>query len=436
MSPTQRTTWLATIIGLLLCLLPTAAHAVDYNFAGSVSLNYKTIVNRLSEPADQRSVLMGGFNINASVKAVVDVSPFLSATVKVCYGCHGLEAINMVAELTPHPAINVRAGRFQPAFGDFYLRHDPTAHKTPDNPLPYDMGHMAQVGAWGNGVLPAPYVDNGAEVYGTLRPSEAFSISYAAHVVGGLKGPQQSSQTVMPQDFAYRRSRFVTATDYLVDNNRWPAFGGRVAFTFARTAAMSPAVPDVTLGGSAIYSRYDDNDQLAYLIYGVDAYVHLWRINLRGELIRRQMDIDPRLLDYPDGTTTGLKMMLTDPVQINKDGFYVESDFPLGNYLEGVLRVDGMRRQGPRAARSNPDEASLPPAQRTYRPGSSAALDFDDWVMRYTVGLNIIPLTGAKLKLSYEYWRFKGLPDDTYRNTTGNFRESEYMIHLALVASF
>jgi hypothetical protein len=436
MTPLLRPSRIASILFLLLCLVPRPGRAVDYNFAGSVSLNYKLLVNQLEDPKLQRNLMMGGFNLNASVKAVVDVSPYLSATVKVCYGCHGLEAINMVAELTPHPAFNVRAGRFQPAFGDFYLRHDPTAHKTPDNPLPYDMGHMVHVSEWGNGVLPAPYVDNGAEVYGTLRPADYLSLSYAAHVVSGLKGPQQSTSTVTPQDFAFRRSRFVTATDYLVDNNRWPAFGGRVAVTFARTASMSAAVPDLTLGGSVIYSRYDDNDELAYLIYGFDAYMHLWRINLRAEVIRRQMDVDPRLLDYPEGNTTGLKMMLTDPVQTNKDGFYVESDFPLGNYLEGVLRVDGMRRQGPRTARTNPDEANLPPAQRTYRPGSSASLDFDDWIMRYTVGLNVIPLTGAKLKLSYEYWRFKSTPEDTFRTDTGRFQESEYMVHLALVASF
>ncbi|MCS6912747.1 MAG: hypothetical protein RMK29_18125 [Myxococcales bacterium] len=428
--------WIAPPLALLLvALAPGATLALDYNFAGSVSLNYRLLVNRLSEPREQRSVMLPGFNINASVKAVVDVSPWLSATTKVCYGCHGLEAINMVAELTPHPAFNIRAGRFQPAFGDFYLRHDPTAHKTPGNPLPYDMGHMVHGREWGYGIVPVPYVDNGAEVYGTLRPTNTVSLAYAVHIVGGFKSPEQTSPNTVVQDFALRRSRFVTSTDYLVDNNRWPGIGGRLALTFARSADMSPAVPDITVGGSFMYSRYDDMDQLGYFIYGVDMYLHLWRVNLRAEVLRRQLDIDARLLDYPEGRSTGLRMML-DPVTVSKEGFYVESDFPLGNYLEGVLRIDGMRRTGPRPARANPDEAMLPPQQRTYRPPPAAALDFDDWVMRYTVGLNIIPLTGAKLKLSYEHWRFSSLPDDSYRRDQGNFHDREYMIHLALVTSF
>ncbi len=437
--------------GLFFCLVyfggafGQKAAAVEYNFAGSVSLNYKTLVNELADPntgktpvQTERSLLLSGFNLNASVKAVVDVTRYLSASVKMCYGCHGLEAASFFVELTPHPAFNIRAGRIMPAFGDFYLRHDPTVHKTADNPLPYDMGHMIHTPEWGMSVLPIPYVDTGAEIFGTLRPNEWISIAYSAHVVNGWKGPQQTNNSPPNHDFSFRRMRFVTATDYLVDNNRWPAVGGRMALTFARSTDMPRLVPDITLGGSAMYGTYDDYDRLSYLIYGVDFYMRIWRINVRGELIRRQQEVDPRLLDFNGSAphTNGLLNVKEDAPQTTKDGFYVESDFPLGSYLEGVVRFDGMRRSGPREARTNPDEAALPPEQRKYVPAAAAALDFDDWIMRYTFGLNVIPITGAKIKLSYEYWTFKDVQNDPYRTRYVPQFHDEHEIHIALVASF
>lgn len=421
----KRTSLLPALAAALLCAgLPLrTARAVEYNFAGSVSLNYKALVNELDTPRTERNLVFSGFNINAAVKAVVDVTSNLSGTVKMCYGCHGFEALNLFVELTPHPAFNVRAGRFMPAFGDFYLRHDPTVHKTADNPLPYDMGHMIHLGEWGMGVLPIPYVDNGVEFYGTLRPGHGFSIAYTAHVVNGWKGPAQpaketAANAVPVHDFNFRRMRFAPTTDYLVDNNRIPSVGGRLALTFARTVSMNPLVPDITVGGSGMYGTYDDYDKLAYWIVGVDFYMHLWRINLRCELIRRQQEVDPRRLDYEPKVTTGLTLPMnwSDKVEVVKDGFYAETDFPLGGYLEGVLRFDGMHRSGPREAQKDP---SVP----TYAGPPSSTLDFDDWILRYTAGLNIIPVTGAKLKLDYEYWTFKNFPD-------------EHEVHLALVASF
>ena len=419
---------------LLLGLLwPRPARAVDYNFAGSVSLNYKALVTELDNPRSQRSLVFPGFNVNASVKAVVDVSPYLSASVKVCYGCHGLEVISFVAELTPHPAFNVRAGRFQPSFGDFFLRHDPTIHKTADNPLPYDMGHMVHNREWSMGVMPVPYADNGAEAYGTLRFSESLSLSYAVHVVSGFKGADTStSPTTLNQDFSYRRMRFVTANDYLVDNNRWPSFGGRAALTFARGGRMSPFIPDITIGSSATYGAYDDEDRLRYLIYGFDINVHVGRLNLRAEVLRRQQDIDPRQTQLEDGTIVGsLNKSNVGPPVTYKDGFYLEGDFPIGRYLEGVLRWDGMRRSGARAARTDPDR---PPAN-PYTPPATAVLDMEDWLLRYTAGLNVIPIPGVKLKLDYELWTFKAV-DDPFRKSYSIPFRPEHMIHVALVAGF
>lgn len=432
------------------------AGAVEYNFAGSVALNSRTLLNGLGEPRESRDRQLNNFNARASLKAVVDVSPYLSVQVKVCYGCHGIEMLHGFAELTPHPAINVRFGRINPAFGDFYLRHDPASHKTAAPPMIYDMGNNLNAAFWNHGILPIPYADTGAEIFGSVRPAETLSISYAAHVVNGFRAQADQIQTnASPTgqqggttyDWDLRRSRFVTAPDFIVDNNRQPSVGGRVVLSFARSSEMRAYVPDVSLGGSVTYGPYDDYGDLNYLLGGVDLYVRIWRVNLRAEYVRRRMDADARNLDYPDGTRSGMRTVRFVPGQMGalpevaswtKEGFYVETDFPLGNYFEGVLRVDGMHRMGPRPSRKSPDEDGLPPESRRFQPQSGAALNFSDTVLRYTVGLNYIPVNGAKIKLNYEYWDFSDrepAPDGGGAPRPELFIDG-HLLNIQLVASF
>ena len=82
---------------------------------------------------DRRAVAQAGGRLRRTMT---------SANVKVCVACHGLEVGMAYVDLRAADELNVRVGRFTPAFGSFPLRHDPANHRTSDKPLPYDMGRM------------------------------------------------------------------------------------------------------------------------------------------------------------------------------------------------------------------------------------------------------------------------------------------------------
>src|SRR4029079_10003578 len=124
--------------------------------------------------------------VELSLKLAVDLSEHTSASVKVCFACHGFEAGMAFVELRAADELHVRVGRMTPAFGAFPARHDPANHLTSDKPLPYDMGRMGRYTDFNEGVLPAPWVDNGIEIGGT-RFFEYGRLDYAAWLMSGPK---------------------------------------------------------------------------------------------------------------------------------------------------------------------------------------------------------------------------------------------------------
>src|SRR5207245_2072943 len=96
-------------------------------------------------------------------KMVVDVSDRLNVTVKICFGCHGIEVDQGYAELHLSDALNLRLGRINVPVGEFNTRHDPANYTTPSKPLPYAMGDMLYYGRddFNLGVVPTPYSDDG-----------------------------------------------------------------------------------------------------------------------------------------------------------------------------------------------------------------------------------------------------------------------------------
>ena len=78
-------------------------------------------------------------------------------------------------------------------------RHDPASDAFLSKPLPYAMGHMLryQVDRFNLGVIPMPYVDNGASVFGDVWIRDALQIWYAAYAVNGF-----TSGT--PRDFTFK----------------------------------------------------------------------------------------------------------------------------------------------------------------------------------------------------------------------------------------
>jgi hypothetical protein len=371
---------LALLAGALLSPALAAAEGVERNFAGSAQLDYLLVP---TSPR-ARAHSLDGFTTELAVKLAVDFSERVSASVKICYGCHGFETHMAFVDMRVVDQFNVRLGRMNPSFGDFPLRNDPANHRASSKPLPYDMGRMLRGVEWNLGVLPSPYVDNGAEVYGTQWFGDDVQLDYAAHVMSGLKGSASAG------DLNFVESR--SGSLYYVDNNSRPSFGGRLALT----ANLSEAV-SATLGASALRGQYDPEATLDYVIAGADLFLRLDALVLRGEYLLRRTDTAPGSADaFRYRQTPGKDFFV-------KDGFYVEAEYPFTAWLEGFARFDGLRRKGNVALRS--------------------PLRSESAVLRQTVGVNVLIERSLRLKLSAEHWDFSDFDDElaAHVGITANF---------------
>lgn len=371
------------MLSAALLALPVSAQDIERNFAGSAQLDYLAVPT--SFPA--RPLGLDGFTTELSIKLTVDFTDRLSASVKVCYGCHAFETDMAHVDLRVVDELNVRVGRINPSFGEFGLRHDPANHRASSKPLPYDMGRMLRRDEWNMSVLPSPYVDNGVELSGNHFFGESVAVDYAAFIVSGLKGSDDGSDL----DFVQSRSGSL----YYVDNNSEPAVGGRVALTVNVGDEVT-----ATLGGSGMYGHYDPSAALEYWILGADAYLRLGQLTLRGEYLVRRTEF--ALGTRPDQR---FRYAFTDPSKnfFVKDGFYVEAEYPIVPSFEVLARFDGLRRVGNVLA--------------------SSSLRSDSAVLRTTVGVNFVIYQGLRLKLSGELWDFSDFDD-------------EVALHAGVVASF
>jgi hypothetical protein len=348
----------------------------EHNFAGSLQTNYLGVVT----DKDAFKQTYDGLTNELSIKLAVDFNDNVSANVKLCYGCHGIELGMAFADLRVIDELNFRVGRFTPAFGDFPLRHDPANHRTSDKPLPYDMGRMMRMKVFNHGVLPAPYVDQGIEVSGTHWFGDDVQFDYAVHAVGGLR----SARDDMDLDFI--QSRAV----YYIDNNSEPAVGGRLALTVDISEDIL-----LTVGGSIMAGRPDPDRERSYAILGTDLYLRLWDFDLHAEyLIRRQ--------EMPLGSDPGNTFRYGPNAAgeyddfFLKDGFYVEGTMPVTGRLELVGRFDGLRRIGNVTVNS-------PLAKRSG-------------LLRYTAGLNVVLDGSVRLKFSGEFYDFSDFDDEVAVN--------------------
>lgn len=356
--------------------LPGAVRSQEHNFAGSLQTNYLGVVT----DKDAYKQTFDGLTNELSLKLAVDFNDNVSANVKLCYGCHGLELGMAFADLRVIDELNFRVGRFTPAFGDFPVRHDPANHRTSDKPLPYDMGRMLRMKEFNFGVLPAPYVDQGLEISGTHWFGDDVQFDYAVHAVGGLR----ASQDDMDLDFVQSRSV------YYVDNNSEPAVGGRLALTVDLSEDVL-----LTVGGSIMAGRPDPDRERSYVVLGADMYLRLWEFDLHAEyLIRRQ---EMPLGDNPEETFRyGPNSEGEYDDYFLKDGFYVEGTMPITHRFEVIGRFDGLRRIGNVTVNS-------PLAKRSG-------------VLRYTAGLNVVLDGSVRLKFSGEFYDFSDFDDEVAVN--------------------
>jgi hypothetical protein len=349
-----------------------ADRALQRNFAGSIQFDY------LAVPHEKvaRSEALDAGTVEVSLKLAVDLTDHVSANVKMCYACHGPEVGMAYFDLRASDLLNVRVGRFTPAFGSFPLRHDPANHRTSDKPLPYDMGRMLHYSDWNEGILPAPWVDNGIEVDGAAFFGKN-QLDYAVYAIGGPKGASNGN------DFDYTLSR--SGALYYIDNNSQPSGGGRLALTLRMTEATTLA-----LGTSAMAGTYDPQAKLSFWIVGADAVLQISRVFLRAEYLARRTQIalgeSPAMLfKYGPGSDGRWDD------HVLKDGFYAEAEVPIGR-VDLIARWDGLRRWGNVLA--------------------SSALRSKSEVLRYTLGTAVRVAGGVRIKLSVEEYDFSDFQDE------------------------
>jgi len=367
----------------IVALLSGIAHAeVEHNVAGSAQLDYFAIPTE----STGRRVALDGYTIETSLKLAADLGHDVSANVKVCFGCHGFELGMAYFDVRVADELNIRAGRFLPAFGEFPLRHDVANHRTSDKPLPYDMGRMIHNVDFNLGVLPAPYVDTGVEVDGTHWFGDAAQLDYAVYAVTGLRGNNDAVDVDLIQS---------RALEY-VDNNSEPAIGGRVALT-------APFGDDglVTAGVSGMLGRYDPARRLPYTIAGADLLARVGRYELHAEYLVRRWKMAPGA--DPAGRFRFGAVDDAFDTHVVKDGFYIEADIPLTERLTALARFDGLRRRGNVAVTS--------------------PLRADSSVLRETLGAELAIHRNLRLKLSAERYDFSDFA-------------AELALHTAVVGSF
>ena len=345
---------------------------LERNFAGSVQLDYMAV------PTEDvaRKQTLDGATVELSLKLAMDFGDHVSSNVKVCVACHGLEVGMAFFDLRVADELNLRVGRFTPAFGEFPLRHDPANHRTSDKPLPYDMGRMLRIQEWNMSVLPAPWVDNGIELNGTHFFGENLQVDYAAYLIGGPKAG------VDAVDFDYRQSR--TPESYYVDNNSRPSTGGHLAVSFIGDETM------LMLGASGMAGTYDPENELDFALVGAQAILRVYGLFLRGEYLVRRTEMalgDDPASKFKYGPGRDGKF---DPYFL-KEGFYGELEVPAGRF-DFVIRADGLRRRGN--------------VLRTSELRSDSAL------LRYTVGATYLIREALRLKVSGELYDFSDFDDE------------------------
>lgn len=344
-------------LAVTLALVSVPAGAFDALLSGSASADYR-FVSGPNPPQNPSPFGINGLTLEVSQKVVAEMGRGVSFSVKACGGCHGFELDQGYGEIHVKRFFNVRAGRINVPFGEFTVRHDPMNFTTPSKPMPYAMGDMLNYGRQGFnlGIVPAPWVDNGAEVFGGVSLGEVNSLDYSVYAVKGLSGDNDF-------DFAASRS-------YL-DNNKSPAFGARLVLTG----------PDWSVGGSFSAGTYDPRDTLWYVMGGAELYFRAGPVVVRAEALARRTDLD--------ATAAGYAYQLVDPWFL-KLGWYAQIDVTPHPMLVLILRSDGVHRFG------------MPLPGSELSPSAGAQRQTAAALFRITEQL--------ALKGSYELWTFSGTP--------------------------
>jgi hypothetical protein len=340
------------IAAAVLAAAAPTARAARWEWSGSLAMSHK----RLYPLDDAGTLAKVGTIVQMALKTSVQVSERVAFNARLCGSCHGLAIDQAYGEITLHPRLNLEVGRVTVPFGDFHQRHDPANDVFLSKPLPYEMGHMLryQQDRFNLGVLPMPYADNGATLFGDVWVKEKLQVWYALYGVNGFRSGT-------PRDFTFKEQISDAGWN---DNNGNVTWGGRLAL------AQGP----VAAGASFLRGAYDPLAAYDYGVWGVDGAVYLGATKLRAEYLERWTEV----LD--DGGRRGL----------DKKGFYAQVETPLRREVTLVGRLDGLLREGPSLGTDN---------------------DTSSGIVRWSLGVNVAPAMEYAFRLQWEHWRFTDFGD-------------------------
>ena len=342
----------ALAIALALATAAPCGAAARWTWSGSGVVDFKQIYRA----PDASTLGKHGAIVEWAIKPNVEISEKVSATARVCTSCHGITIDQAYVEVRLKREVNLEAGRINVPFGDYYLRHDPASDALLSKPLPFEMGHMLryQPTQFNLGVLPMPYVDSGASLFGDVWIGNELQIWYGAYAANGFR-----SQTA--RDFTFTDQ---VSTAGFEDNNDRLSWGGRLAL----------ARGSYTAGGSYMRGAYDPAGAFDYDIWGVDGSARIAGFQLRAEYLERDTEVS-------DAAAVRT---------LTKKGFYGQIESPAWRRLSAAWRIDGLLREGPSLGTDN-DESS--------------------GILRWALCASFSPALEYSIRAQYEHWRFTDFAD-------------------------
>ncbi|HZN62513.1 MAG TPA: hypothetical protein VFC90_08925 [Planctomycetota bacterium] len=313
-----------------------------------------------------------------SLGATYHADKSFTVTVRACVGCHSFELQSAYFDWNVDPTWTVRAGRIPVPFGGFSRRTNPSHVESGTKPLPYIMGGMVRQEQFNMGIVPAPFIDNGAAVTGTFWVSRSATLSVETALVRGLKGFSPDLDFEASRDFE--------------DSNGEPAVAARVLLT----------ADPFTTGASVTWGRYDANAELEYFMASVELQVRFGQWSLRLEGVMRDTEYFT-----PDAFSAARDLETS-----RRQAYVVQLDGPVTDSWRVFVLHDYMRVEDVFLGPAGPSAVESP-----------LTTDNSNATARVATGFVYSARAGLQVKASIEYWD----PTDF---------ETAIVFHLGVVAEY
>ncbi len=300
-----------------------------------------------------------GFMGEFALGATIDPTPKTRGTLRVCYGCHQLELESAYFSIEVAEHLSLRAGRFALPLGGVNSRHDQSVRIAPSKPLIQAMGNMVRGREFNQGIIPAPMVDNGIAVSGSVMFG-GLKLAGELFLVSGPKGFGPDFDFISSRNFA--------------DNNREPSGGARLELSGDR----------FSVGATYMGGNYNRDGTLQFHILTADFSANLGSLKLEGMYAQRRTQYDDA------GTTSAFW----------KRGYWVQAAWLIQEGVWVFAAADGLFVSDIYLSGFGP----------TANP-AAAITDRSNQVHRLSSGLSWAVMEGVTAKGSVEFYDFSDFRD-------------------------